>query len=439
MSKSSASSSMSSSNGAHSLSRSDSMSSSEGHGYGGFGRRYGGKKTPKRHHRKRPTYAGEKPKSGSRKVKPTVDSNADVKVVKAINSAELDDMSWGKTSYLFKVESSLNDMREKAGYDSAGNQRPLVIFLGEGVRVEGTTEDIHKRIESNRGLDNATHEHMKKGAAADFSDHRDVVRRVTVTGHNKFPGTVEVCLDNIQGSADNVQFSSATKGPTQSLVLRAEAGEKFENRTVLRNALSEQDIHHLQYYSNATANSLDDGVMPALARNGVPQVLVPSSDEKPHIVIDDICRHYKDDVRCTDKQRRYIEKKKEIPPDIIYISEDNPGCVIVSKELFEDYKQRCVSSLKKTRPLSDVSNPHGYFTRVIADKHFKSGQAMIKSSSAMDDDGSRLWDHPEGTQVGLVSAEAKKKVFDKIHCAWFRVNVHHAPIDQITAESSDED
>lgn len=353
-------------------------------------------------------------------------------MVKAINSAEHDDLNWSSTTYHIQVEGSLADLASKAGVDLAGNEKAVLpVFLGNCVTLESASDDVHDRVMSNKMLPDATHEALLSDPAL-LADHRDVVKRVVVSGHSKFPGTIELALHNIQGSAQRVQYTGSESRPTQSLVIRAQAGERIEGRTVLRNDLTADDIRHLQYYPDATEKNLDSGVAETRGMDGRPSVLVAHSPEKPHIVVDEIRRHWKNDERCTSDMHKYMKSNQnKLPLEVLRVSADNEGYVIIPKEIFEDYKKRCSSTLKKSRPLSDVAHPYGGISRVISESHFRTEKSGSRVASAMESERKLYWTHPSGTSVGHVTEQAKQHVINKVHSAWFRVKVFHAPIDAV--------
>lgn len=159
-------------------------------------------------------------------------------------------------------------------------------------------------------------------------------------------------------------------------------------------------------------------------------ISVEYSQEKPHIVIDEIRRSWIKDPRCSDEHRKTILVGKSMPKDVISRDKNRANIAFVPRDIYNDYREKCITALRRNRPLSDVAHPFGVVTRAVnaTTKHFRDANV-----SAMDAESEKkkIWSHPLGLTVGTTTERSKDTATKKVRGAWMDMTVNFADLSDL--------
>lgn len=343
--------------------------------------------------------------------------------VRPITAEEHDSMNLKQVTYRFHIADSLDDLA-KATIDSAGNEQPLSFYPGKNINIISGHPDILARAEALRLNPAATIQAMEENPSKFFKpDH--IVTSVYVTGHSEMP-QLQIKLDNIRSNSHNLSISEAEGGPTQSLVINCEAGNKLNRVRVLKNHYTADDVAMFKRYSASSEADLDAEPHNERSINDVPMISVEYSNEKPHIVIDEIRRSWIKDARCTEEHRNKI-LAGSMPQDVISRDKNRTNIAFVPRDIYNDYREKCITALRRNRPLSDVAHPFGLVTRAVSSttKHFRDANV-----SAMDSESEKkqIWTHPLGLTVGTTTERSKDTATKKVRGAWMDMTVNFASL-----------
>ncbi len=398
----------------HHRHRSDSSSSSSGH------------RKHRRHRRQRVVLAYDKkpaaaaaPASSAKKESSS--SNEKVMIVQAVKEFE-QEIPWVDTEMIITLEGSLRDLAGAARPDNT-----VLLTAGRGVIILKTSPSIFERMTSN--AKKMSQAEVEADPFALLTNEHLTHEAIVVQSHNGFPCRLSLEMPNIQASSRDTVFPSVLAKNKQSLSLILERGESLSKHRVFKNTFERGDLDFFSSYQHHTPDNLREGTLPATSRNGVERLMVPSSAENPHPVVDLAQLKFTEEMSKKEliKYKRK-DNKYDIPADIMCESLDDPGYVIMSKPLFNKYAERCQTGMKSRHALSDVAHPIVFVSRVVHNDHFTRGQVATRSrmdggsgASASSQTTAPDWLHKSEIEVGRVDQKARDNALSTTHSAFVRL------------------
>lgn len=343
---------------------------------------------------------------------------------------EQEEAKRNSTIYRIDVCESLNDMKKRAGSDEKG-EKPLVLFLGQGIAVDETTPHVWERINANQKKPEATIQTLS-GNPGVLLDPQDVVTGIQVSGKSDIPN-LELVLNNISLSGRSTRHSVASEADdyVQHPVVRCEVGQELNKEIIFSSPLSAKDARMYARYGQNGPEQLNRTVYTAIPTAGREMIGLEFDDPNNDLIIERIQSDLLNWPGLTEEERALAVEGK-MPDNILHVDSRRPNIVEIPKSLYEETLSKCRTAMKTKVPLSDVAHPFGTLARhaSVFENHF---------SDSNDDDLNaftqrKIWSHPRGLDRGANDQAGFQRAMDRCRTAHFIVKVRHASLRDVNKE-----